>query len=297
MLLFLHLKFLFLIEITQGLDIFIPEERVVVKAHLGIEGDEPFILGDDEGIYLNQRGPLLCQELVEVPGHSNELFGNLWFESEPERHIPAVERLKTHRGINILLDYLFRCPFCNLFDFHPPFKACNKDRAAIGAVNEETQIELFSNVHPFFKEQFLYASSFRTCLVGDKGLSQEFLCEPCDILFLSRKFYSACLPPAAGMDLCLNNDYIRMDLFCILFRLIHRIDSLPLWNRNIVLGKQLLSLELMDIHIKTPLNLNSTAAFKTGPDIIITPAINQQEKWGELFRFAQCKHCSLFFRH
>jgi len=49
----------------------------------------------------------------------------------------------------------------------------------------------------------------------------------------------------------------------------------------------------MDIHIKTPLNLNSMAAFKTGPDIIISAVINQQKNGGNLFLSLDTRIASL----
>ena len=78
------LERLLLVEIPESGEVGVPEQGVVVDIQLGVEGDGPPVVGQDEGVDLDQRGVRLVVSSRERPDGLNRRGQGVPSNVEPE---------------------------------------------------------------------------------------------------------------------------------------------------------------------------------------------------------------------
>src|SRR6185295_3187947 len=193
----------------------------------------------------------------EVPHHLDERGHHCRFhgrKAECEGDVSTVLPLKADGRVDRFPDNLFRCVGGDFFDLHSAFRTRDKHGPSTIPIDDNAHIQFFGNPGPFFNQQPAHFPAFRTGLVGDQCLADEFLNQTGDGRFVLRNFDTAGFPATTRMNLGLDDKHWCIE-FCRPRRsCLGRGNLFPARYRNPELRKQLLSLKFMNVHVFSLLN-------------------------------------------
>ena len=202
---------LLLLLVAEGCDSRVAEEGVVIERHLGVEGHHPTILGEDEGIDLEERG---------VEGHKSLSEGTKALLRGP----PALRRQTEFGGQNprlvrgqsaIWVERLGEDQFWrlgrHLLDIHATSGASDEHRRPRMAVDEDRTVELAIDLAAALHEHLPDDLPLGAGLDRDQRLVEQSLGDPGSVVgalcqlhppLLRTDHHS--LAAAAGVDLGLD---------------------------------------------------------------------------------------------
>ena len=188
-------------------------ERVVVKVEFGVEGQQPVVRGDHEGIDLHQRAVGFGVGLVERSEKLGRLRHQRAAESQGCRDFPGLVGLQPEERIHRHADDFFGGVFRNGLDVHPAFSTGDDHRSRNGPVEEQRKIEFAGNIHRFSHQELADKAAFRPGLVGDEHLTEHLFCQMARLRRSVAKVYPSLEPvlkhpfsTSAGVDLRLDDD-------------------------------------------------------------------------------------------
>ena len=187
------------------------EEGVVIKGHLGVEGDQGALAGQHQRIDFQQRGVEGDECLAESP---EELLGvppAFGRQIELRGQQPGLVGPQAAVGIERLGKDQFRGLGGNLLDVHAPCGAGDEHRGAGGPVNEDRTIEFPVDGTATLDEDLPDGLALGSGLDRHQRLLKQALGDPGGVLSRLGQFHASLLGPhhlalaaAPGMDLGLN---------------------------------------------------------------------------------------------
>jgi hypothetical protein len=170
-------------------------------------------------------------------------------QAERKGDVSSVVTLKPHGGIDRFLDDLFRCVGGDFLDLHPTLSAGDKNRPACVAIDENRKVELLGDIGPFFHQETMDLAAFRTGLMRHERLADEFLGKTGDGALVLGNLDPACLATPTRMDLRLHDEDRRIQFIGPSGCGFGRGDLLSTRHRHSELGKELLCLKLVNVHV------------------------------------------------
>ena len=135
-----------LVLVAKGLELRATVERVVVEAHLRVEGHHPARAGEDEGIDLDDARIELDERPVEVREELRPRPRRVAGETEPERKTARMERLESGRGIDRDGEDLLGALLRDLLDVHPALGRGHRHHPPGSPVDEHGNVVLARDV-------------------------------------------------------------------------------------------------------------------------------------------------------
>ncbi len=108
----------FLALVAQLRDLRTAEQSVLVEAHLGVEGHDGLLLGDDQRVDLEHVGVEVAERRDRSRGSALELADDLRLGTETEGDLAGLEGLHADRGIDDDLDDRIGLAVRDLLDVH-----------------------------------------------------------------------------------------------------------------------------------------------------------------------------------
>ena len=131
---------IFLVNVAQFANVWMPKQRIVIEIDLGIEREQPPIRGSDERINLQKRSVRILECLVEPCHELHGLVDLLRLEPKLKRQLARLKGLQSHAGIDVFLQYGLRILCGNLLDFHTACGRRHEDWLAFFAVDKDSNV-------------------------------------------------------------------------------------------------------------------------------------------------------------
>ena len=138
----LDVERILLVDVPQGDDLRMAEERVVVEVELGVQREHAAVLRDHERIDLDQRAVLGEIEREQVPDQADALLERVAGEAEPEREPARLEIGQPERRMRPLAEDLLRGLRGDRLDVHPARLRGHDHVGAARPVERHRQVEL-----------------------------------------------------------------------------------------------------------------------------------------------------------
>ena len=183
----------------------VPEERVAVEVHLGVESDHVAVAGDQQRVDLRQRGVGSHIGLCQVGDQLLRLAPRLAFELQAVGDGAGLERQQTEMRIEVLADDSVGIVLRDLFDVHAALERGHDHRLAGTAIESDRQVELAIDVDGFLDQQLAHLLAIGAGLVGDQLHAEDLTGQLASLFRRTGELHSAALAAAAGMDLRLDD--------------------------------------------------------------------------------------------
>ena len=199
------LRRVLLVRIAQRGDLAAPVERVVVDAHLGVEGDERALSDLDQGVDLDQacigaedgvvdRAPELAHRLRRLAG-----------KAEAEGEAAGVVGLEAARRIDRHGHDGLRGLGCDRLDLDAAFARGDEGDAPAFAVHHGAEIVLVGDVGAFLQVDAAHLAACGSRLVGDEHLAEHRARRRDRLVAARADLHAARLAAPAGVDLRLDH--------------------------------------------------------------------------------------------
>ncbi len=172
-------------------------------------------------------------------------------EPQLKRNFARLKRFQPHARIDILLENRVGILGGDLLDFHSARRRSHEYRLAFGAVDENSQIQLFFNRKCFFNQQTPHDAALGTCLMSNELHAQNFARQFPSLVHRLGNLYAASLAPPTSMDLRFDYDSVRASIEQLFGS---RLGFFPgsghraARNRHTIFLKNSFCLVLMDFH-------------------------------------------------
>ncbi len=143
--------------------------------------------------------------MVQRREEFDRVFNLLSAQPQPKRELAGLKRLKPHRGVDVLLENLFRGFARDLLDFHAAFGAGHHDQLTAGAVQDHAKVELARNVQPLLHQHLVYRLALGTRLVRHQVHADHLSCDGLGLLWILRQLHAAAFAAPARVDLGLDH--------------------------------------------------------------------------------------------
>src|SRR6266704_2801849 len=190
----------------QFAEFLVTEKRVVVKGHLGVEGDELAFASEHAGIDFQQRGVGINEGAVESLEEGRRGVHDFARQPQAERDFAGLVRLQTHGRMNHLAQNGAGIFPGDFLDFHAACGAGHEDDAAARAIDEEAEIKFALDVEAFFDEQALDDAAGGAGLRSDQLHAENVAGEIGGLVGGTRQLHAACFAAAACVNLGFNDD-------------------------------------------------------------------------------------------
>jgi hypothetical protein len=154
---------------------------------------------------LDHRRVGFDERRVDGGQHFRELVRHAPVEPHAERELAGLERHHAHAGVDDLAQDFFRVGGGHFLDVHAAGGAGNHHGAGAGAVDDDAQIELALDLHPFLDQHPAHLLAFGPGLVRDQGHPQHVLRQLLGLADRAGHLHAAALAAAAGMNLRLDD--------------------------------------------------------------------------------------------
>ena len=169
----LDLGRVFLGQIPQLADLGMAVKRIVVEAHLGIEGQHPAVFRFDQRVDLHQRGVGARERSVQRGHELHRRGAELARDPEIERDPPADPRRETDAGIHGELDDRFGPLRRDLFDLGAAFPAGDEHGRFDRPIQQDRQVKLPGDLDSLGHHQLAHLAPFGACLPGDQNVAEH----------------------------------------------------------------------------------------------------------------------------
>src|SRR5260370_10043529 len=159
---------IFFIEVAEFAKLLVTEKRIVVKSHLGVEGDEFAFTGEHARIDFEQRGVSIDESAVKSLKERGRRIDGFDRQAETEGELASLIRLQTQGRMNRFAQNGARIFPGDFLDFHAARGAGHEDNAPGGAIDKEPEIKFALDVEAFFDEQALDDAAAGTALRSDQ---------------------------------------------------------------------------------------------------------------------------------
>src|SRR5229473_1065411 len=169
----LGLDWILLRDVAHLLDLVVAEQRVVVEIHLGVEGDDLAVAGDNERVDLDDRGVELGEDLVHRQHELDGALHLLALEPEAEGELAGMEAFHPGGGIDRHLEDLVRMLGRDLLDLHAALGRGHHGDPRGRTVDQHAKIELALDVAAFLDIDALDLAAGLSGLRGDKDVAEH----------------------------------------------------------------------------------------------------------------------------
>src|SRR5260370_5913798 len=143
------------IEVAEFAKILVTEKGVVVKSHLGVEGDKLAFAGKHARIDFEQRGISIDEGAVKSLKERSRRIHSFDRQAETEGELASLIRLQTQGRMYRFAQNGARIFLGDFLDFHAARGAGHEDNAAACAIDKEPEIKFALDVEAFFDEHAL----------------------------------------------------------------------------------------------------------------------------------------------
>jgi hypothetical protein len=228
------------------------EQGVVVERHLGIEGQHPVVLGDDQRVDLQHGAVAIAERPVGVHDGLHRGRDLLDIEPELEGDLARLELLQADRRLDHHLDQRIRLVGGDLLDVHAAALA-GDDADALGLpVQHVAEIELALERVGGLHVDPLHRLALGAGLVRDEALTEEVLGGVADLVVGPAQLDAAGLAAGTRVDLRLHGPERAAELGRRVDRLIRAERDRAFRDGHAEARKQLLGLILVDVHSAPP---------------------------------------------
>src|SRR5687767_11380167 len=154
--------------------------------------------------------------------------------------------------------------FGDLFDFDTAFGRADHRNSRLGAIENQSEVELTVNVQPLFDQHSPNLTAFWSRLMGDEISADHFTSFLFGLLRVARQLDAAGFAAPAGMDLGFNDTGAAAKPNCRRFGLFRRCGNFAPGNRNAVALENLFGLIFVNIHRLSP-RQNETPGLSISP--------------------------------
>ena len=236
-----------LVDVAQGQDIGVPEQRVVVEAQLGVERQNTPVPGDDERIDLGERGVAIevrAEEVLDQRHGGLELIAG---EAEAERERARLERLEPERRIGPFPDDLLGMCLGHFLDVHPTRARRHDDVLRASAIEGDRQIQLRCNRGGLFHQHAKHLDAFRRRLRRLQHHAEDLARRRLRRRGIIRQHDAPGFTSSPRVHLRLHH-HPPAEALRDVARLRRRLRDLTLRHRNAELPQDLLGLILVNLH-------------------------------------------------
>lgn len=211
------------VEVAEGDDVRVTEERVVVEGDLRVEREELAFGGHEEGVDLDHGAILFPVELVEFGDERHALLKELTGEAEAEGDLAGLEGLQADGRVDVDLEDFLGVRVGDVFDFHAAFGRSDDHGLRGGAVEEDGEVVLviapvgaLAEVRGFGEVDGLDLAAGLARLGGHERVAEHRLGVRDGLFLGGRELHAAleavgegALAAAARVDLGLHHDAAR----------------------------------------------------------------------------------------
>ncbi|MNY11144.1 hypothetical protein D3C86_1441570 [compost metagenome] len=235
------------------------EQGVAVERHLGVQNAQAAVFHDDQRVHFQHGHVLLDEGFVQGREQRLAVFTGVAFQLQRVRQGGAVGFGHAGRRVDDDGDDLFRGVVGDGFDVHAAFGRDDEGDAAVGAVDQDRQVELARDVGAVFDVEAVDLLAGVGRLSRHQGVAEHFLGvldhvldregQAHAALGVSRQFLELALAAAAGVDLRLHHIERARQLLGGGFGLVGRGDGDAFGDRSAKGLENLLGLILVNVHV------------------------------------------------
>jgi hypothetical protein len=228
------------------------EHGIVVEGHLGVEGQDAVVLGDDERVDLQHRAVTIAERPVGVHDrlHGGRDLADV--EAELERDLARLELLQADSRLDHDLDQGLGLVGGDFLDIHAAALR-GDDPDALGLpVEDVAEVEFALEGVGGLDIDALDGLALRSGLDRHEALAEEILGRVADLVVGPAQLDAAGLAAGARMDLRLHGPERSTEFGCCVDRLIGAEGNGTLRNGHAETGEQLLGLVLVHVHERSP---------------------------------------------
>jgi hypothetical protein len=229
-----------------------PEQRIVVERHLGIERDHAIILGHHQRIDLHHAGVEIAKGAVGAHDCGHRAADLLDVEPESERDLARLERLQPHGRLDDhLQDGSGRLG--DLLDLHAALGRGDDAHAFRLAVEHHAKVDLALEFLGHLDIDALHDLALGTGLAAVTSLLAEHaLRRVVHLVIGPAQLDAAGLAAGAGVDLRLDGPVPAAQLRCDEGRLVGAVGHRAALDRHAIARQQLLGLVLVNVQLAPP---------------------------------------------
>src|SRR5208283_812432 len=224
---------------------------IVVERHLGIESEDPVILGHDERIDLNHGGIEIAERTVAAEDACDSAADLLQSEAKTEGKLPRLKRLEANCRLDHNLQDFFGMLFGDLLDFHAAEARCDDPHPLDLPVENEAEVNLPLERFGDLNIDSLNDLALWAGLIGDEGFAKKLRRRRAHFIIGLAELDASRLAAAAGMDLGLHGPMPAAEFGRAIDRLLGTISDRPMRCCHTKIRQDLLGLIL--VNVQTPL--------------------------------------------
>ena len=255
-----------LVGIVHLLHIRMTIEGVGIDIHFGIEGDDLILLGDDEGIDLDQRAVVIDEKFVQAGQDLAERLLQLLFDLQPEQHLVEVIAFDPGQGIDVNLDNPLGGLFRDLLDIHTTVLTGHNGDGGRVPVRDDGEVEFFLDIDALLHQNLAHQSSFRPRLLGHQGHAQYVARRLGNLFRCPAELHPAAFSTTAGMNLRFYG-HGQTEFFGNFLYFCHAVCNPSRGYRYTVFSEQFFCLIFMNFH-KYPLERQPVPAEPAANNVV-----------------------------
>ncbi|TPV97883.1 MAG: hypothetical protein USCAAHI_02684 [Beijerinckiaceae bacterium] len=226
-----------------------PEQRIVVERHLGIESEDPVVLGHDERIDLDHGGVEIAECAVAAKDAGDGAADLLEREAKTEGEFARLEGLEPHRRLDHHLQDFLWMVLGDLLDFHAAEAGCDDPHPLDLPVENEAEVNLALERFGDLDIDPLHDFALGARLIGDEGFAKHLCRRRAHFVIGLAKLDAARLATAARMDLRLHRPMPAAEFCRAIDRLLGAVGDRSMRRRHAKIRQDLLSLVLVNVQM------------------------------------------------
>src|SRR5208282_488196 len=227
-----------------------PEQRIVVERHLGIESEDPVILGHDERIDLDHGGIEIAERTVAAEDACDSAADLLQSEAKTEGELPRLKRLESNRRLDHNLQDFFWMLFGDLLDFHAAEARCDDPHPLDLPVENEPEVYLPLERFGDLNIDSLNDLALWAGLIGDEGFAKKLRRRRAHFIIGLAELDASRLAAAAGMDLGLHGPMPAAEFGRAIDRLLGTVGDRALRRCHTEIRQDFLGLILVNVQLR-----------------------------------------------
>src|SRR5690606_5651849 len=204
--------------------------------------------GNYQRVNFQQCQIFFFEQPSQVQEDIYKLVNLLTFETQFECQPTPLEWLSANQWVDSGFEDFLRGFVRNFLDLHTTFSRCHAYATTAGTIHYCAQIYSFGAVSAGFHQNAANGLAFFVSLVSHQVFAQPLFSEGFDFFFALNELHTARLTTATGMNLSLNYKHITTDLIGSFHRFSNCCCSDAFGCKQTILGKELFTLILVQIH-------------------------------------------------